>query len=171
LRVDKLAEDFREGRVSEKERYKYYLATFIALNLIIEFFFHFGGKLGTERLMPVAVNLGATVAGITLCYRTSKKGNDTDFVERMICLGWPIGMWCILLIFAVSLTVVVALSLLPDEFFAFVFLGGDPHYLMSREMGRDVLWWLESFLVCFYFAVIYLFLRRLARVEGAESSG
>ncbi len=33
LNVSKLAEDLREGRVDERERFKYYLATFAALVL------------------------------------------------------------------------------------------------------------------------------------------
>ena len=39
LSVSKLAEDLREGRVDQKEQFKYYLATFILWNIFVQLFF------------------------------------------------------------------------------------------------------------------------------------
>lgn len=97
LRVGKLAEDLREGRVTEKERFKYYLATFIAYGVAVQLFIYLGGPFDVDRLISAAVNLTAAVTGIFFCYRINRSGDDSDFIPRMICLGWPVGVWCVML--------------------------------------------------------------------------
>jgi hypothetical protein len=57
LRAGKLAEDFREGRVDEKERLKYYIATFIALNVTVQLFIYNGGGFGINDLIEAAVGI------------------------------------------------------------------------------------------------------------------
>lgn len=131
LNMRKLAVDLREGRVDEKERFKYYLATFIAWNLIVQVFFHFGGPFHLERLIPAALNLSVTILGIFVCYSINKKGDNKDFIGRMICLGWPIGMWVI--IGSVSLFLFMLVAFLPLG-------GGNPYSLVIGRLLRWNLW-------------------------------
>jgi hypothetical protein len=86
--VSKLAEDLHEGRVDEQERLKYYLGTFVAWNLSTQLFLYYGGPFETERLGSVALSIAVTIVGILSCYGANKCGDNTDFIGRMICLGW-----------------------------------------------------------------------------------
>ena len=92
--ASKLAEDLREGRVDEKERFKYFLATFFAWSLLVHALFFFSKvQFSIETLIFPAVNLTVIVLGIILCYRINRSGDNTDFVGRIVCLGWPVGIW------------------------------------------------------------------------------
>jgi len=92
LNKSALVEDFRERRVDEKERFKYFLATFITGMIIVQLLICGGNAFRIEQLAYAATNLVAIVTGIIICYRANKKGDNTDFIARMICLGWPIGI-------------------------------------------------------------------------------
>jgi hypothetical protein len=113
LRAEKLAEDFREGRVDEKERLKYYVATFVVWNLI-PVFFVYGGPFQPIGPIYVALNLILTVLGIWECYITNKRGDSADFIVRMICLGWPAGVRIIFALFALCLIMIVAAISIPS---------------------------------------------------------
>ena len=45
--------------------------------------------------------------GTFLCYRGNRSGDNTDFIGRMICLAWPIGIKLL------ALTVVIGLAIGP----------------------------------------------------------
>lgn len=63
--AQKLTEDLREGRVDEKERFKYFLATFIALNILV----YSGNAFSLEDLVSTGLSLAVIVIGTILCYR------------------------------------------------------------------------------------------------------
>jgi hypothetical protein len=92
----KLAEDLREGRVDEKERFKYFVATFLAWTIAARVLF-FPGPLNADTLLSAAVSLILAVAGIFYCYRINRSGDNIDFIVRMVCLSWPVAvLWAIL---------------------------------------------------------------------------
>ncbi len=92
MRVSRLAEDLRQGRVNEKERFKYFLATFLAGSIIVQLFIYSGILFSIDSLISAAVNVTVAAIGIILCYKINKSGDNTDFIGRTICLGWPIGV-------------------------------------------------------------------------------
>ncbi len=101
----KLADDFREGRVDERERFKYYLASLIAWSVVVQVLIFSGTVLDVESLVSAGANLIVIVVGTVLCYRVNRRGDDKDFIPRMICLGWPVGVkWtlCLLALFIFS---------------------------------------------------------------------
>ncbi len=96
--VKRLSNALVEGRVSEKEQFKYLLAlTILAL---------FGGSMTAMKFVlaeiPVEsyrffaavdlIHLVITVAGLAWCYRCNRLGDGKDFLSRTICLIWPIGI-------------------------------------------------------------------------------
>lgn len=93
LNTSKLTEDLREGRVDEKERCKYFLATFIGWSVAGLLFLHSGRTFSTDGLISIGVILAIAIVGIILCYRVNKSGDNIDFIPRMICLGWQSGLW------------------------------------------------------------------------------
>jgi hypothetical protein len=102
-KVSKLAQDFREGRVEEKERFKYYLATTILWTLGTQPFLYYGSTFKIADLISAAATVTVTIVGIFLCYRANKNGDNTDFIGRIICLGWPIAIRLVALFSALTL--------------------------------------------------------------------
>jgi hypothetical protein len=45
-----------------------------------------------QGLISASIFVAITIIGIVLCYRANRRGDNTDFIGRMICLSWPIGI-------------------------------------------------------------------------------
>lgn len=159
--TSKLAEDLREGRVGEKERFKYFLATFIALNILV----YSGNAFSIEDLASTNLSLAVIVIGTTLCYRVNKSGDNTDFIGRMICLGWPI-----------SIKITVALG---GAFLFLSALSGLPSLPYGREAALSTiastlrLYWSVFWGIFFllpYFTLIHTGLSRIAQAHAAEKT-
>ena len=155
LSVSKLAEDLREGRVDQKEQFKYYLATFILWNIFVQLFFYFGGPyFPIDRLIPVGLSLIVTVLGIVYCYGTNKIGDDKDFIARMICLGWPIGVWILVYSLSLVLMMIIITVVFPSE----------ARPTLTVALGEDLRWGLW-FPTLAYFGRISGYLSRIGGVE------
>ncbi len=73
--ASKLEKDLREGRVGEKERFKYFLPTFFAWSQVVHGLFFFSKvTFSIETLIFPVVNLTVIVLGIILCYRVNRRG-------------------------------------------------------------------------------------------------
>ena len=88
--VSKLAEDLRERRVEEKERFKYYIAFIVLYGVTLELANYFPVPFNMARLIYSAATLIIIITGTILCHRANRSGDNADFIGRMICLGWPI---------------------------------------------------------------------------------
>lgn len=88
----KLAQELRDGQVEEKERFNYYFAVTVAAVAYTEVV----GYIGHQFNMPIAVRsavyIAVAIIGTILCYRANRNGDNNDFISRMICLSWPIGV-------------------------------------------------------------------------------
>jgi hypothetical protein len=104
--VSQLAQDFQEGRVEEKERFKYYLAYSISTALVINTSVYVCQSFKILYLMSAAAAVTITVAGTILSYRANRSGDDTDFIARMICLSWPIGIRVLVLFLSIGVTLI-----------------------------------------------------------------
>lgn len=109
-----------------------------------------------KALLVIAINL----VGVLACYAANRRGDDADFVERFICLGWPI-------IFKITVVMFVgtAALLAIKEIFDICTVP----YLETWEAGAT----LEVFLLTIAAEVIYfLWLKSLiARVSAARMRG
>ncbi|MFU7502049.1 MAG: hypothetical protein ACE1S7_00930 [Candidatus Tisiphia sp.] len=38
----------------------------------------------------IVLSLGCAVIGTIICYNTNKAGDDKEFIERCICIGFPV---------------------------------------------------------------------------------
>jgi hypothetical protein len=154
--VSKLAEDFREGRVEEKERLKYFLAATIVWGIAAEplFWYHHTFRLAVNAITAV-VGRTTTILGTVLCYRANKSGDNTDFIGRMICLGWPI---CIkLLVLFVPIMVIVDLGALA--------IGSD-FEVIKDETIIGVIWGVAA-LICAYW-LLYKYVRLVAQAKALK---
>ncbi len=170
-RVSKLAIDLREGRVDEKERFKYFLATFTAWVLIIQMLPAWRSVLSADHLASVALNLGAGVIGIFLCYMVNKRLDNSDFIPRMICLGWPTAVQYVIISAVTSIGFGSLYSLDAIPFGAQAFnaklvneVRGFWKFLLTEP-------WLVTFLIFFYYLSISHRLIADFRVQELESLG
>jgi hypothetical protein len=153
LSVSKLEEDFREGRVDEKEKFKYYLGTFVAWYILAQIFFHLGGPFEIKHLIIAAFNLTIIIVGIDQCYMVNSRGHNTDFIPRMICLGFTLSI-----IFAVTISVL---------FFAFSLfsaaIGHEPLSKIPDRIRADLtrLVDMPTFFLVYYFWQIHSSLIRI----------
>ncbi|MEW6533882.1 MAG: hypothetical protein AB1473_23840 [Thermodesulfobacteriota bacterium] len=160
----KLAEDFREGRVDEKERFKYYLATFVGLNVVAWLFLNVSSSFTTANLISALASLATTVIGITLCYRINKRGDNSDFIARMICLGWPASV-SIAAAFLGLFTILACLESLPSAAFG-------PEAYRSAIAEEFLELWGRFYGILFiapYYWVIYASLILVAQEKGVET--
>jgi hypothetical protein len=170
LNVSKLAEDLREGRVDEKERFKYFVATFVAWTIAARVLF-FPGPVTPDTLLSAAVSLILAVAGIFYCYGVNRRGDNTDFIGRMICLGWPVAVWLLMLFSGLFLIMGFFFCLLgvifgPGTFFSAI------QDLLARLRGGSMegAWTSTWPLVLPYYPIIGRYLASVAKVKGAEDA-
>lgn len=83
-----LAAELKDGRVSQRTQLRYFLAALVIQCLV--------GRSSILRSLtsPVAavvplVTLVISVAGLIRCFRINSRGDNRDFVPRMLCLGLP----------------------------------------------------------------------------------
>lgn len=164
--ASKLAADFREGRVDEKERFKYYLATVIAWNIIVQTIFRYGDLSWRAHLLFSLTILIITVVGTVLCYGANKRGDDTDFIPRMICLGWPIG-FRLAVIFGGFILVLVFSESLPAKPVAPETLWQAILETLQRRWNTTLGIYGMGFMVVYY-SDIYQCLISITQVRGAE---
>jgi hypothetical protein len=91
-KVSALVEDLKNGRVSQRQKMHYYLAN----TLFYLVLFYINGLMATKpnifTMLNILLGLFVTVGGILLCYETNSQGDDKEFVDRAICLSWPINL-------------------------------------------------------------------------------
>ena len=106
--VNALVEDLKARRVSQRQKMYYYLAYTLLTLIAVDV----AGLVATELNFFVVLNslLGVliTVGGILLCYEANSQGDDAEFIDRMVCLSWPIS----LRMFVVLIPVVVIYGLI-----------------------------------------------------------
>ncbi|WP_188825579.1 hypothetical protein [Brucella endophytica] len=101
-----LAQRFKSNSVPPKERFWYYLATMLLMNIFAsKIILHQSPQtdLSLWNYLSDITNIAITIIGISICYRTNKSGDNKEFIERMICIGFPviITMLIILIFFTI----------------------------------------------------------------------
>lgn len=161
--VSKLAEDLREGRVDEKERFKYFLVAFVVWGVGIQLLLYSGGGFSGEGLVCAAANLTMAIMGTIVCYRINKSGDNADFVSRMICLSGTsaIKLVCVTTSYFLFFSLVHSLF---EEWHG-------PASFMSVVAREFRVWWsfLPSiFWITAYYSMICWYIARIAESKEAR---
>ncbi len=137
--VSKLAGDFQQDRVDEKERFKYYLAYVTVVMASTELGYYLGRTFTVLSFIDSAATIAISIIGIVVCYRVNQNGDDRDFIGRMICLGWPI---------FIKLTVLLVIGYLFFFFVNEMVAGRDA----SSDLAGDILGVVARifFVICYY---------------------
>jgi len=164
----KLAEDLRENRVDERERFKYFLATFIGWNIAVQLFSYSPSPFSIPRFVVVAVCVIIAIIGIAFCYRANKRGDNVDLLARMICLSLPVGVqWAsFLTILALTMSIIesVPAAVLGPVSFAYTILG-EKWKRWTDPFGGST----GILFNIFYFWTIYAHIAFGAKVKDAEN--
>ena len=135
----------KNDELSQTEKFKYFLV-FIILTTI------FGGLSSYTSISPTFQSVIASIlraviviAGTILCYGTNKKGDDREFIDRIICISLPLGIkFFVVFIVTLLLYVILSAIIIGDAF--------DPQ--MATESLLLVFIFI-SYLVCFYWRLMH----------------
>jgi hypothetical protein len=105
-KTKQLRNDIITGSISEKEKMKYLLATMITYAIAGELPGSDAndGYYLAEFLSVVFV----TIIGIIFCYDANNKGDGKNFIERFICISWPITIK--ITVFAIVFFIIVSVA-------------------------------------------------------------
>ncbi len=94
-----LSEDLRAGRVSQHEKMKYLLAG--TLTFSVGSYLLVPEEPSTLLAVDALITAVITVGGVLACYRANRRGDNEEFIDRFICLSWPVGIRVVTAIAAV----------------------------------------------------------------------
>jgi hypothetical protein len=111
-KVDSLVEDFRSGKLSQKEEFKYMLLFTVLMVLVSDPALHIGHSYNYYDTLISALILGISILGTFYCYKINSSGDDKDFIVRVMCIGIPV----MIRVLAVMIPVSTVVGILEAEF-------------------------------------------------------
>ncbi len=88
-KIEKLVDDFRQNKVSQKEQFKYLLLFTIFTLLCSDPFLYVDMSNNYYDTLQSVLILVITVFGVYYCYKINSQGDNKEFMIRFICLGLP----------------------------------------------------------------------------------
>ena len=116
-KVDSLVEDFKLGKVSQKEEFKYLLCSTILMVLATNPALYIGSSYNYYDTLGSGLNLGISIFGVFYCYKINSNGDDSDFISRMMCIGFPVIIRVSGMMIPILIVGVIADTLLNPELF------------------------------------------------------
>lgn len=113
--VNALIEELKEGKLSQKEQFKYAMAYSVLMLLASDPLVHAGQEYSYIDSIQSLIMLLVSVLGIYFCYCANKKSDDKDFLLRFFTIGLPITVRCIVIIFPLALILGVVEGLASSE--------------------------------------------------------
>jgi len=94
-----LAQRFMDDEVPSRERFNYFMVATVLPILVTSNFFVSKTLVEIDGWSVAAdvVFLAISVVGTVLCYRTNRRGDDREFIERSICIAFPVFIQALLL--------------------------------------------------------------------------
>lgn len=156
--VHGLAADLAARRVSERDKMLYYTLTTTL----------YAGSSALALVPPppetptamlagqILIIVASTLAGILICYEVNRRTDDRDFLDRMVCLSWPV---------TIRLAVVY-LPLYTAYLVAGLLIGGDRFDAFFERPSATALVWLVM-----VYVLNYAWLAVLIRRAGTGGGG
>jgi len=116
-KIDSLSQDLKNGSLPQSERFKYLLANVIVYAVIIELSTLFAEPIIALDIFQSIFIVAITVAGTIYCYVVNSHGDNQEFIDRFICIGWVVTVRVIVLfIVAFSLYLFIGYAVGGEEF-------------------------------------------------------
>ena len=142
-KIDSLVDDFKTGNVSQWEQFKYCFLiklTGIVAGLIAP------GRVSLEESWAIVSAVAVfvfTLAGLSYCYWINSRGDDEDFIPRLVCIGVPAAIRT----FAAFTPIYLFSSFLMTLAMAGVY-GGEEGWKLSWTLGGALV--APAFFVAYY---------------------
>ncbi|BEV07840.1 hypothetical protein [Methylophilus sp. DW102] len=89
-KVDSLVKDFKSGKVSQKEEFKYMLMFTILMSVASNQALYIESIYNYYDALSSALVFGISIFGVYYCYKINSCGDDRDFLVRVFCIGLPV---------------------------------------------------------------------------------
>lgn len=140
-----LARELKSRSLSQSERMKYYLVSSTMYALFSEMNGYNNTSPSLISIIQSTVVVVAIVVGIIFCYRINSKGDGQEFIDRFVCLSWPI-----------LIRFVVCTSLIYVTYYSFgIIIGGDRFEKFNESKTYINLVFSLLFEAAFYWRVAY----------------
>lgn len=90
-----LARRMRDGNIKSSERFYYFLIFMVGITIFMMNSTNsvmYNGEYNKWDIALDKLAFLATIIGSIILYKTNKRGDDKEFIERYICLGFPVAM-------------------------------------------------------------------------------
>lgn len=125
-RIEPVKREFAAGGPPETDKLKYFVLTLTLYVVLGELGYLVAESDAEARLTPVDwassfLYIAATVVGTYYCYRCNAAGDGRQFIERFICIGWPVTVrFSVLVVLAFIAVALLTLAVAEDALDAFL---------------------------------------------------
>ncbi len=151
-----LALRFKKGVVSSRERLIYLIIFILIYEAPLTQFFEYVFNDYSKSEYDTYVDLTTmfiTIIGTIICYKTNKNGDDREFIERYVGIGFPVNVRMIIFIISISLISAILYAL------------NDRYLKFNLFVSIDV--WAFAMSIC---AMVYFFWRLNSSIKLAASA-
>ena len=92
LNYKQLAEDLRDNKVSEREKLYYMIGTVVLSTPLLVPSAPANPDDITGELVGIFILISITILGTIFTYRKNQQGDGKNFIERYVCLSFPISI-------------------------------------------------------------------------------
>ncbi len=89
-KIESLTQELKAGGLPQSERVKYLLATVIVYSVVLESSFFFAEPITFLQILQSAFMFVITIAGTLYCYVVNRRGDNQEFIDRFVCVGWVV---------------------------------------------------------------------------------
>jgi len=108
-----LRQQLKAGKVTERQKMSYLMATILLFTLSV--YVPLPQADTALQAIEIIAAIGITIGGIFYCFRINQNGDGKNFLERFVCLSWPIAVKQILLIFLIVISYISLLAIFSPE--------------------------------------------------------
>lgn len=155
-----VARKLAAGELGERDTFALYLATCVMWVLMTYYAYFTGAHHGWLFLYEMAVAIAITVFGLLRCYDANGGDSGRDFVLRVVCLSFPLGVKINLLSLGLIWATYVAFGALVDQT-----TFRDP----ARVYALLTFVWFPAFTALFYWR-LFVHLSKIHRLTAPVSA-
>jgi hypothetical protein len=133
-KVDKLVDDLKTGKVSQKEEFKYMLAFTVLMALITDPVFSETTPYNLYSAINTITLLIVSIWGVYYCYKVNEAGDNKDFILRVMCIGLPV----VVRVLAFGIPVIVVGVVIKEVIFGFDNLNGEVNETSIYSMAAGI---------------------------------
>lgn len=89
-KVDNLVEDFKTGKVTQLEEFKYMLLFTVIGTIAFDSLLCTGSAYNYYDYINLVLTLTISIWGVYYCYKINKEGDNKGFIVRLTCIGLPV---------------------------------------------------------------------------------